>query len=227
MAKRTAVGYLRVSGKSQLDGNGPERQEELIRAFAAKNGIEVTQCFTEAYTGTEADRPMFSEMLADLLANGCRIIIVECLDRLARDLIVQMGLLNLLIEKGVVLISAMTGENVTEAVQDDPMRKAMIQIQGVFAELEKALLVRKMSKAKAAIRKTGVKCDGRKAYGEKEGEQAILDRVRSLRRKPRKGVKLTWDEVAAALNAEGSLNRSGGQWTRQSVHKVCKQAGIK
>ena len=227
MSKTQAVGYLRVSGKSQLDGNGPDRQEELIRAFAAKNGIEVTKCYTEAYTGTEADRPVFSEMLADLLTNGCRTIIVECLDRLARDLIVQMGLLNMLIEKGVTLISAMTGEDVTAGVQDDPMRKAMIQIQGVFSELEKALLVRKMSKAKAAIRATGVKCDGRKSYGEKDGEQAILDRVRVLRRKPRLGVKLTWEEVAAALNAEGLRNRAGREWTRQNLHKVCKTFGIK
>lgn len=227
MSKKTAVGYVRVSGKSQLDGNGPERQEELIRAFAARNGYEITKVYVEAYTGTESDRPTFSEMLVDLLTNGCRTIIIECLDRLARDLIVQMGLLNVLIEKGLSLIAAMTGADVTADVQDDPMRKAIIQIQGVFAELEKNLLVRKLWKAKVAIRKTGVKCDGRKSYGEKDGEQAVLERVRALRRKPRLGVKLTWDEVASALNAEGLRNRAGREWTRQNLHKVCKTAGIK
>ena len=33
-----AVGYVRVSGKSQFDGNGPEQQEELMRAFAPGTG---------------------------------------------------------------------------------------------------------------------------------------------------------------------------------------------
>jgi hypothetical protein len=30
--------YLRVSGKAQLTGHGPQRQEELIREFAARAG---------------------------------------------------------------------------------------------------------------------------------------------------------------------------------------------
>ena len=41
----------------------------------------------EAYTGTEADRPTFSEiLLPTYFTNGCRTIVVECLDRLAHDL---------------------------------------------------------------------------------------------------------------------------------------------
>ena len=61
-----AVMYLRVSGASELDGTG----------------------------NTEMDaRPAFMNMLADLLSNGCRTIIVERLDRLAREFRVQEELL--------------------------------------------------------------------------------------------------------------------------------------
>ena len=49
-------------------------------------------------------------------------------------------------ERGV---SASTGEAVTATMRDDPMRKALIQIQGVFAELDKSLLVRKLRKGRA------------------------------------------------------------------------------
>ena len=48
-------------------------------------------------------------------------------------------------ERGV---SASTGEDVTATMRDDPMRKALIQIQGVFAELDKSLLVRKLRKGR-------------------------------------------------------------------------------
>jgi DNA invertase Pin-like site-specific DNA recombinase len=224
--KKTAVGYVRVSGRGQLDGNGPDRQEEIIREFAGKRGIEMGKVYLEAFTGTEADRPTFMELLSDLLSNGCRTIIVESLDRFARDLLVQSTLLARLVSDGITLLSATTGEDVTASIQDDPMRRALVQIQGVFAELDKNLIVRKLRKAREAARKQGERCEGRKPYGQKEGEDNVIERIRALRRKPRGGNKKTWEEVAAALNAEGSLNRSGSKWTRQSLHKICKQLGI-
>ena len=48
--------------------------------------------------------------------------------------------------KGIDLISARTEAKVTEAVQTDPMRKALVQIQGIFSELEKSLLMKKLRK---------------------------------------------------------------------------------
>ena len=45
-----------------------------------------------------------------------------------------------------------TGQDVSEAMQKDPMLKALVQIQGVFAELEKNLLVRKLRRARDSIR---------------------------------------------------------------------------
>ena len=45
-------------------------------------------------TGTEADRPEFNRMLAEILGDGVRTILVESLDRLARDVMVQSLLLS-------------------------------------------------------------------------------------------------------------------------------------
>jgi len=52
--------------------------------------------------------------------------------------------------KGVDLLSARTEENVTQAIQADPMKKALVQIQGVFAELDKNLAVKRLRKARDA-----------------------------------------------------------------------------
>ena len=71
---------------------------------------------------------------------------------MAREYRIQEQLLIYLVSKGIDLISANTGENVTQAIQDDPMKKAMVQIQGIFSELDKVLLVRKLRKAREKVR---------------------------------------------------------------------------
>lgn len=186
----------------------------------------MVRVYLESHTGTEAERPVFVEMLTELLSNGCRTVIVESLDRFARDLLIQSTLIAKLSAEGVTLLSAATGEDVTAAMVDDPMRRAMVQMQGVFAELDKNLIVKKLRKAREAKRKAGERCEGAKPYGTREGEAAVLDRVRALRRKPRGGERLTWAAVAERLNAEGLLNRQGRPWTRQAIHKTAREADI-
>jgi DNA invertase Pin-like site-specific DNA recombinase len=42
-----AFGYLRVSGKGQIEGDGFPRQLQAIKAHAAANGISVVKVFRE------------------------------------------------------------------------------------------------------------------------------------------------------------------------------------
>ena len=93
MAKNQAVSYIRVSGKGQADGDGPERQLTAIGRFAKANGFTlVDEPFTDlGVSGTRelADRPGLAALLDRLESNGVRTVIVERADRLARDLMVQ------------------------------------------------------------------------------------------------------------------------------------------
>lgn len=226
MATKTAVGYLRVSGKGQLDGGGFDRQEATIEAWAKQTRTSLDRIYREeGVSGTldETHRPAFAEMVEDLFSNGCRTIVVESLDRFARDLGVQMQLLAYLVSKGLRLVSASTGEDITAAIADDPMRKAMVQMQGVFSELEKSLVVRKLKKARQRIRTKTGKCEGRKAYGEKPGEAEIVARIKELRRKPVKGDRLSYAAIAERLNAEKLPTRQGKQWQPSTVQNVCKR----
>lgn len=206
--------YLRVSGLGQVDGYGFDRQEKACRAFCRQNKLEVAGVYREeGISGTkdEEDRPAFQAMLADILANGCRTVVVESLDRLARELRIQEALLVFLAAKGITLFSARTGENITEAVQADPLRKALIQIQGVFAELEKSQLVRRLAKGRAAKRRQTGKCEGRKAFGETSDQEAkVVRRIRRMRSKGPKGAPgLTLQAIADKLNGEGISTRLG------------------
>lgn len=221
---KPVVGYTRVSGKGQLDGTGLDRQEESIRAFCKAQGFELGRIYQEAFTGTDADRPEFLQMLEDLLSNGCRTIIVESLDRLARDLSVQLQIIAILNAKGLTLYSANTGSNVTEAMLNDPMNKAMIQIQGVFAELDKSLIVRKLKKARESVRAQQGRCEGRKPFGYYPGESEIVAQIKRLARKPRGGEPMKPQEIANQLNREKVPTRTGAPWSAKMIKNIlnCK-----
>ncbi len=222
--KIEAVGYCRVSGKGQQNtGTGLDRQEETVRAYAKQNDYKLLQVYHEAHTGTETERPIFEEMLAELLGNGCRVIIVECLDRLARDLSVQLQIIALLANKGITLINAMTGQDCTNPT--DPMTLAMIQVQGAFAQLDKNLLVRKLKKGRQAKKEKTGSCEGRKPYGFYPGESEILNRIKQLHRKIKYEKRLGPYEIATILNKENLPNRKGTLWHGATIRKIIERLG--
>jgi len=215
-----AVAYLRVSGRSQIDGDGFDRQWECCTQYASGTAdICIEHPYLEkAISGTtdETARPAFQQMVQDLLSNGCRTVIVEGLDRLAREYRIQESLLIYLAAKGITLIAARTGENITEAVHSDPMRKAMVQMQGVFAELEKALLVKKLRHARDSKRgKTG-KCEGRKGY--RELNPAIVAII-TQQYHDGKG----WPDIAIHLNALGESTITGKPFTASAVRAIWRR----
>lgn len=216
--------YLRVSSPGQIEGHGFDRQEETCKGFAKTAGIEIAGIFQEqGISGTkdETERPAFQEMITSILSNGVRTVIVESMDRLARELRIQETLLIYLASKGINLISARTGENVTEAIQGDPMRKALIQMQGVFAELEKNQLTRRLRKARDAKRTEEGRCEGRKTYGQTPEEKKVIERIRAMRRKRKNGTPgMTLQEICDRLNGEGIKTRLGKTWTPGQAHAI-------
>lgn len=223
-----AFGYVRVSGKGQVDGDGFRRQEAEIEAYAKANKVQVVHVYREegvSGTADEADRPAFQEMVAAILRNGVRTVIVEGLDRLAREYRIQETLLVYLASKSITLIAARTGENVTEAVMADPMRKALVQIQGVFAELEKGLLVKKLRVAREAKREETGKCEGRKGISEAAPE--LLAEVRRLRHAKPGQKKMSYAKIAEHLNSKGVLNLNGKPFTNSGVQMMLFRHGTR
>ena len=88
MANNQAVSYVRVSGKGQADGDGPERQRQAIARCAKSAGLTLLGEFSDlGVSGTTelADRPGLAALLDRLESNGVRTVIVERADRLARQ----------------------------------------------------------------------------------------------------------------------------------------------
>jgi site-specific DNA recombinase len=217
----SAIAYLRVSGKSQVDGDGFPRQQAAVEAIAAKLGLTIVQTFQEkGVSGTTswAERPAFMDMVAHIQDHPeVRTVLVENLTRLAREFVVQDGILLFLASKGIDLISADTGENVTEAVRSDPMKKALIQIQAVFSELEKSNLVRKLKVARERRRMETGRCEGVKPFGSLPGEAETLRMMLRLRKEGK-----TVRDVADRLNCfpDTYRTRNGRPWNFASVAKI-------
>ena len=89
--RMTAFGYLRVSGKGQVKGDGFRRQRDTVAAWCKANRVELVETFRdEGVSGTRDgfDRPGLTDLLVAVKANGTRLVVVERADRLARDLMV-------------------------------------------------------------------------------------------------------------------------------------------
>lgn len=215
-----AFGYTRVSGQGQVDGDGLRRQEEAIRRYAKASGLEVVKVYREeGVSGTLADRPALAQLMVDLEQNGhgVKTVIIEKLDRLARDLMVQEAIVRDFQKQGFQLVSTMEGPDLCA---DDPTRKLIRQVMGAVAEYDKTMLVLKLRAARDRQRARTGRCEGRKPYGDTRKEQHIVRRMRALRRRRHGKPANTYQKIADRMNAEGVTTKTGRPWSRAQIYQV-------
>jgi len=214
---KQAFGYIRVSGKAQVDGDGFPRQEKAIRDYAKANGYEVAHIYKEeGVSGALADRPALSEMLYSLEKNGHGIttVIIERVDRLARDLMVQETILDDMKKKGIEILSVTDGD----LLEDEPTRKLVRQVLGAIAEYDKHMTVQKLRVARNRQKKSQGKCEGRKSYQESNPE--LLAEIKRLRRKPKNGKPLSLKKTLEALINSGFTTATGTPLTLMILKNV-------
>ena len=139
-----AVAYLRTSSKTNVgpDKDSDKRQLAAIARYAKSAGYEIVATFYDAaVSGADpvAGRPEFARMLAALLSNGARTIIVESPDRFTRDLAQQLLGHKRLADQGLTLIAASAPSHFTE---DTPTAIMVRQILGSVSEFEKTTVLR-------------------------------------------------------------------------------------
>jgi DNA invertase Pin-like site-specific DNA recombinase len=213
---RKAFAYLRVSGRGQIEGDGFTRQLTAIRQYAAANGYRIAKVYREEGVSGGTDwesRPAFSEMMAALLSNGTRTVLVERLDRVARDLMVQESVIGDFQRRNLCLISV----SEPDLLSDDPSRVLMRQMLGALFQYEKTLLVAKLRGARQRIRAREGRCEGRKRYGTMSGEPEVIGHIQALRND---GMAL--DRIALALNEKGIKSRTGGRWYPTTVSRILR-----
>ena len=216
---RKVYGYVRVSGDSQSDKDGPVRQEHAIREYATAHGM-IVDCvsFDNGVSGTieTLDRPQFKAMLDTMAATGVRTCIIEKLDRLSRDLLVaELAVQRVFKAQGIELLS--TSE--PDLMSSDPSRVFIRQILSAVAQMDRANICNRLAVARKRIRAAGGRCEGQKPYTHQDGGKDALQRVLALR-----NTGLGFDKIAQHLNAESIPTKHGKQWHGSSVRLILKQS---
>ena len=213
-AKRTAVAYYRTSSATNVgaDKDSLKRQQEAVRACAAAQGVKIVhEYYDAAVSGADPvdSRPGFTDMLAYMLSNGARTIIVESASRFARDLVVQETGFQALKAKGIELIAA---DSPDSFVSDTSTAVLIRQILGAVAQFDKAMLVHKL---RGARDRKSAKL-GRRIEGNPNWKPAPEAHVKAAKAAHVRSLSLL-RAISAELTAKGLLSHSGKPYGPQSV----------
>jgi DNA invertase Pin-like site-specific DNA recombinase len=213
---QTAFAYLRVSGRGQLSGDGFPRQNQAIKQYAKSNGIHVVQTFEErGVSGTkELDhRPALSALIEALHGDGVKTVIVERVDRLARDLMVQESIIADLKRNGYEVVSVAE----PDLCSDDPSRVLMRQVLGAFSQYEKAMIVSKLRGARQRKKAKKGRCEGQHPFGSHVGEPEAIRMMQQLRQTGH-----SYLAIAGALDAAGYKPRHSDRWNPIVVNRILR-----
>ncbi len=219
--------YVRVSTDSQVDdGQGLDLQRQAISRWAKANGHRIVRwCSDEGVSGTidAADREGLGGVLEALERGEAAGLVVARLDRLARKLHIQEAALAHVWNAGASAFTVDSGE-VLRDDPDDPMRTAMRQMIGVFAELERSMIAKRMRDGRKMKAERGGYAHGAPAFGYRAdkrclvpdaSEQATLERIRSLYIA---GFSLR--EISATLTQEGYRPKRSERWHPESLRRI-------
>jgi DNA invertase Pin-like site-specific DNA recombinase len=135
-------------------------------------------------------------------------ILIERLDRLARELFIQEYILRDLKQRGVTLISAAEPD-----LDSDPGRVLFRQMMGAIAQYDRTMIVLKLRAAGKRQKAATGRREGRKPCGDRPGERAIIDGIQAPR-----AAWQPYDAIAGILNAEGVPTRTpSARWFGSTV----------
>ena len=140
----TLVGYARVS-----KSDGSQDLETQIQKLKAA-GVEDAQIYIEQASGAKDDRPVFRECLKACRRGDC--LVFYRFDRITRSLAKLVITMDDLSKRGVAM------KSLTEPFDtSDPTSRAMVQMIGIFAELERNIISRRTKDSLAYRKSIGVK----------------------------------------------------------------------
>lgn len=216
------VAYFRVSTKRQKKSrNGLEAQEETIRKFIAARHWQrtlATERFEDIESGRNDSRPQLQQAIAACKKRGATLLVSK-LDRLARS---QRLILDLR-DSGVKFVIA----------EHPEMTEEVVGILSVLAESEAKRIRERICAALAAKRrrgeplgKSGDALAVMQAKGLRNSAKARRKRAEEYKRPllliadPMRKGKSTFEEIGAALLANGLKPPRGGEWHPAQVARL-------
>lgn len=222
MTKIKAVAYCRVSTDNQKDEGTIGLQVDAIAEYCKANNIELINTFSdEGVSGGLEDRPALADLF-DYLdeADDIKAVVIYKLDRLARDLIIQENLIKDFEKKAVKLIS--TKEQDLDS--KEPTRVFIRQVLGGVSQYEKGLITMRLSGGRARKARGGGYAGGCTAlgYDTKDKELIPNEEAETIRTifAYKRFKRLSINEIARRLTAEGYKTKRGGKWHASTVKYI-------
>lgn len=155
-------GYIRVSTKGQLENNSLEQQEtEILNKYA---NAEIVK---EGYTGTTTNRPELNK-LTEKLQEGDMLVVTK-LDRLARNTVEGIEIIESLFNKGISVHVLNVG-----LLENTSMGRFFITTLLAVAEMERNTIIERTQAGKAiAKQKPGFKEGRPRSYTDKQLDNAL------------------------------------------------------
>ena len=228
---RVAV-YARVSTEEQRQGQAIDSQIAELMKFAEQSSWTITSVYKdEGWSGGMLARPELDRLRDDARSNNFEAVLVNDVDRLARD-VTHLGIIKRDLERSNVrlIFRKLPGEN-------SPTHDLMINILGSFAQFERELIAdrtRRGMRHKAEVRQQYVGCTAPYGYRYR-GKHTDAPHAGILQIEPHEAEvvrkvfhwvadeSMSLNQVARRLQQERILTRTGkSHWQVGMVWRVVR-----
>lgn len=217
------VYYMRFSSKQQTE-NSIDYQRQTNDQFCKKNKlIKVGEYVDEGYTGRNANRPQFQQMITDAQNHPeWQTVIVFDMSRFSRNSADFSYYENLLMDLDIKLVSA------TERFEDSPQGRYYKGVQSFNNQLTSDLIAKHTHAGLLSRANQGFHCGGiaplgydvsadlRLVINEKEAEavRKIFDMYEN---------NISYQRIADYLNEKGYRTKVGKSFTKHSFYEILQQ----
>lgn len=223
--------YARVSTDEQREGQTIDSQIAELNRFAESQGYQVVAIHKDdGWSGTLLARPALDQLRDEASKGAFDAVLVNDVDRLARD-VSHLGVVRRDLERAKVrlIFRKIPGEN-------SPTQNLLINVLGSFAEFERELIAdrtRRGRRHKVEVRKLflgspapyGYRYIRKDRVNGKEGELLIEPAEATMVRRifalvDQEGLSVR--QAVQRLNDLGLLGRHGRPWARSSVLRILR-----
>jgi len=217
--------YCRVSTEGQeQDGTSLQTQMEACLKYCQDKGYEVVYRFNETWSGLSLERHRLSELREVVRSESIDCVVVYSLDRLSRDPVHGVILMQELEKHGVSL------EAVSETVDNSEVGKLVYYIKGYAAKLDAERRRDATGRGKKAMLKEGKLPQGtgigiygyrwdkaQKKWIPLEHEARVVKRMFEM---VVQGVGCF--KVAQVLNKESIPTKAGKKWEARTISRIVR-----
>jgi len=210
--------YLRTSGDDSEEKLGLPVQRESCAAFAGSHDLDIAYEFADdGICGAVSmlERPAGKLMISSLLADGVKIVLAYDAKRLGRTQPVFWEFVGMCRKAKIKVLEAISGNDLT-----DPIMGA---VNGLFSEMDRDAIIKRLAEGKKIHRALGHKVEGRYFYGEHPEvrfihEKGIVARIVAMHEAGQ-----TCYAIAKTLNAEGIKPRWGKSFRQQTIFNILRR----